>query len=119
MSFFSKALLLFLLNWLDAQLTIFWVRAGLATEANNLMAWLLDRGNVPFLSVKLLIGFFTVYILYRFSHLRLAQRGMKLALGVYVALMFVHAATGLSALGGADNALVLLRIPQSVLYLFV
>lgn len=119
MSFFSKGLLLFLLNWLDAQLTIVWVRAGLATEANHLMAWLLDRGNAPFLAVKLLIGFFAVYILYRFSHVRLAQRGLKIALGVYVALMFVHAATGLSALGQPETALVLIRLPQSILHLFI
>ena len=32
MSVFSKSLLLFLLNWLDAQLTILWVRGGVATE---------------------------------------------------------------------------------------
>ena len=111
MSLFSKGLLLFLLNWLDAQLTIVWVRTGLATEGNGLMAWLLDRGNFPFLSVKLLVGFFAVYILYRFSHLRLAQRGLKAALAVYVALMFIHSLTGLSAFGVPETALMLLRLP--------
>jgi hypothetical protein len=115
-SFFSKGLLLFLLNFLDAQLTIIWVRAGLATEANHLMAWLLDRGNAPFLSVKLLVGFLSAYILWRFSHLRIAQRGLKVALSVYVALMFVHALTGLSAIGGAETALTLLSLPRSPLY---
>lgn len=95
----SKCLLLFVLNWLDAQLTIIWVRAGLATEGNGLMARLLDIGNTPFLLSKLLIGASVAYIFYRFSHLPLARRGMKFALGVYMLLMLVHAATGLSALG--------------------
>lgn len=99
MSALAKSVLLFLLNWLDAQLTIIWVRANLATEGNGLMARLLNMGNMPFLSVKLLIGAFAAYVLYRCSHLPLARRGMTLVLGIYFTLMFVHAATGLSALG--------------------
>ena len=99
MSAFSKSLLLFLLNWLDAQLTILWVRAGVATEGNGLMAYLLDLGNAPFLLTKLLVGALVAYMLYRFSDIRLARRGLRLALGLYLALMLVHAATGASALG--------------------
>ena len=99
MSAFSKSLLLFLLNWLDAQLTIMWVRAGVATEGNGLMAYLLDRGNAPFLSAKLLVGALVAYTLYRFSHVALARRGLQLTLGLYLTLMLVHAATGASALG--------------------
>jgi hypothetical protein len=34
----SKSILLFTLNWLDAQLTLVWVRTNLATEGNGLMA---------------------------------------------------------------------------------
>ena len=99
MNVFSKSLLLFLLNWLDAQLTILWVRAGVATEGNGLMAYLLDLGNAPFLLTKLLVGGLAAYTLYRFSDLALARRGLRLALGLYLALMLVHAATGASALG--------------------
>ena len=99
MSAFSKSLLLFLLNWLDAQLTILWVRGGVATEGNGLMAYLLDLGNAPFLCAKLLVGGLVAYTLYRFSHLALARRGLRFALGLYLALMLVHAATGASALG--------------------
>ncbi len=94
-----KSLLLFLLNWLDAQLTVLWVRADLATEGNVLMARLLDIGNAPFLGVKLTVGAFAAYIFYRYSHHVLAERGLKVVLGVYGALMFVHLATGMSALG--------------------
>ncbi|HEX8292459.1 MAG TPA: DUF5658 family protein [Pyrinomonadaceae bacterium] len=99
MSAFSKSLLLFLLNWLDAQLTILWVRGGVATEGNGLMAYLLDLGNAPFLAAKLTVGALVAYTLYRFSHVALARRGLQLTLGLYLALMLVHAATGASALG--------------------
>jgi hypothetical protein len=99
MSIFSKSLLLFLLNWLDAQLTILWVRGGVATEGNGLMAYLLERGNAPFLSAKLLVGALVAYTLYRFSHVALARRGLHFALCLYLTLMLVHVATGASAFG--------------------
>ncbi len=95
----SKALLLFSLNWLDAQLTILWVRLNVATEGNGLMARLLDQGEAPFLSVKLLVGAIAGYTLYRCSEIPIARRGMRLVLGLYVAIMVVHAVTGFSALG--------------------
>src|SRR5947209_18169479 len=99
MSALTKSLLLFLLNWLDAQLTLLWVRAGLATEGNGLMGRLLEAGNAPFLLTKLAVGACVAYALYRLAHLPLAQRGMKLVLGPYIGFMFVHAPTGLSAFG--------------------
>ena len=99
MSAYSKSLLLFALNFLDAQLTIVWVRNGWATEGNGLMAYLLDAGDAPFLLTKLFIGALVASVFYHWSHLRLAQRGLGLTLGLYLALMFVHGATGLSALG--------------------
>ena len=120
MSASVKCLLLFFLNWLDAQLTIVWVRGGHATEGNGLMAYLLDLGNAPFLLTKLLVGGLAAYILYRFSHHALARRGLRLALGLYLALMLVHAATGASALGyRAPGALVSLmsRLPEGLLSL--
>ncbi|HEV2905353.1 MAG TPA: DUF5658 family protein [Pyrinomonadaceae bacterium] len=98
----AKSITLFLLNWLDAQLTLIWVRSDIATEANNLMAQLLHIGDAPFLLTKLAIGAFAAYVLYRCSHLRIARHGMKLVLSVYGALMLIHVATGLSALGLAE-----------------
>ena len=120
MSAFAKCVLLFLLNWLDAQLTILWVRGGHATEGNGLMAYLLDLGNAPFLLTKLAIGALAAYTLYRFSHYALARRGLSLALGLYLALMLVHAATGASAYGlRAPDALVafMSRLPEGLLSL--
>ncbi|MDX6695790.1 MAG: hypothetical protein QOF02_3393 [Blastocatellia bacterium] len=121
MSALSKAVLLFALNWLDAQLTIIWVRAQLATEGNGLMAWLMDMGDGTFLTAKLLIGAFAAYVLYRCSHLKLARRGMTLALSIYFGIMFVHAATGMSALGwhAPETVLAYLSsLPNSLLAVF-
>ncbi len=83
----AKSLLLFVLNWLDAQL----------------------------------VGAFAAYTLYRCSHLPLARRGMQLVLTIYVALMFMHAATGMSALGWHQPlAMVnyLSKVPYALLTLF-
>jgi len=95
----SKSFLLFAMNWLDAQLTILWVRLHIATEGNGIMASVLNTGEAPFLIVKLLIGAFAAYVLYRAAHLPLARRGMRLVLAVYAGLMFVHIITGFTALG--------------------
>ena len=117
----AKSITLFLLNWLDAQLTLIWVRSNIATEANNLMAKLLHIGDAPFLLTKLAIGAFAAYMLYRCSHLTLARRGMQLVLSVYGALMLVHVATGLSALGWAEPLAMVTFVgdlPFTVLSLF-
>ena len=117
MSAWTKSLLLFLLNWLDAQLTIIWVRAGLATEGNGLMGRLLEAGNAPFLLTKLAVGASVAYVLYRWAHLAVARRGMRLVLGLYISLMFIHAATGLSALGwhAPDALAYLARVSNTLL----
>ncbi len=103
----SKALLLFAMNWLDAQLTILWVRMNVATEGNSLMAGILNLGEVPFLAVKLAVGAFAGYVLYRFAEHSMARRGMQVVLGLYIALMGVHVVTGFSALGWEAPATVL------------
>ncbi len=103
----SKAILLFAMNWLDAQLTILWLRLNVATEGNGIMAGLLNHGDAPFLSVKLAIGAMAALILYRCSEIPIARRGMKLVLGIYLALMLVHLATGFSALGWHAPATIL------------
>src|ERR1700694_424716 len=95
----AKSVVLFVLNWVDAQLTLFWVHSRLATEGNGLMNELLKAGDAPFLLVKVAIGAFAAYTLYRCSHLPLARRGMQLVLAIYVALMLVHAAMRLAAPG--------------------
>jgi hypothetical protein len=98
----AKSLILFALNWIDAQLTLFWVHSNIASEGNGLMNQLLNFGDGPFLLVKLAVGAFAAYTLYRCSHLPLARRGMQLVLAIYAGLMLAHAATGMSALGWSE-----------------
>ncbi len=95
----SKSLMLFALNWLDAQLTILWVRLNVATEGNGLMAHFLNQSETSFLFVKLTIGALAAFILYRCAHLPLARRGMTLVLTVYITLILLHIVTGCTALG--------------------
>ena len=99
MSTSTKCVLLFVLNLLDALLTVVWVRLGVATEGNALMARVLDAGVAPFLLTKLIIGGLVAYTLYRFSRLVLARRGLGLVLGLYLFLMLMHGAAAASASG--------------------
>ncbi len=117
----SKALLLFAMNWLDAQLTILWLRLNVATEGNGVMAYLLNHSENSFLSVKLTIGALSAYILYRFAEIPIARRGMKVVLAIYIALMLVHVLTGFSALGWHAPAAVLtyfISLPRAFLAAF-
>ena len=117
----SKSCLLFVLNWLDAQLTIVWIRLNVATEGNSLMARVMEHGELPFLSAKILIGAFAAYVLYRCNHLPLAKHGLTVVLGIYALLMLVHAATGCVALGWHGPIIVLgyiERLPNAFLSLF-
>jgi len=95
------------LNWLDAQLTLVWIHLNVATEGNGLMARVLNHSETSFLGVKFIVGAFAAYVLYRCAHIRLARRGMTFVLGVYVALMLVHTATGCAALGWQGPLVVL------------
>lgn len=121
MSVLAKSILLFCLNLLDAHLTLLWVRTNVATEGNSLMARLLELGDAPFIVVKVLVGAFAAYVLYRCSRYKLARRGLTLVLGLYVCLMVVHAATGMSALGWHEPERLiayLSNLPNNVLALF-
>jgi hypothetical protein len=91
--------LLLILNFVDAVTTIFWVRNGIASEANGLMAGLLDVGDFPFLLVKLGMGAITALVLLRGADRKLARYGVALALVVYAGAMGSHIFTGLAAFG--------------------
>lgn len=118
----SKSCLLFILNWLDAQLTLLWVRMNVASEGNALMARVLDHGELTFLGAKVAIGAIAAYILYRFGHLPLARHGLTAVLTVYACLMLVHVATGCVALGWQAPVIVLTylgNLSNAVLSLFI
>jgi len=100
----NQSILLFSLNLLDALLTIFWVRNGIATEGNQLMARLLDIGDLTFLSVKIAIGAVAALVLLMWGNRRIARYGVTVAIALYISLMGVHLFTGLSAAGIVSNA---------------
>lgn len=100
----KRTQLLFILNALDALLTIYWVRNGFATEGNQLMAGLLDMGNAPFLTVKIMVGAVAAIVLSRWGNLKIAQYGLTITLAIYLALMGIHFFTGLSAFGYISNS---------------
>ena len=99
MPLYRQVILLFSLNLFDALFTIYWVRNGFATEANHLMATLMEIGDLPFLAVKIAIGAVAATVLWRWRTLRLAKYGLTVALAVYIGLMGIHLFTGLSAAG--------------------
>lgn len=106
MHLLASTFLLFALNLLDALLTIVWVRSGVATEGNQLMASLLDIGNGPFLGVKIAIGTVAAFVLFKWGHRPLARYGLAVALAVYLGLMGIHVFTGLAAFGYVSNTAV-------------
>lgn len=117
----NQIVLLFGLNLLDALLTIFWVRNGVATESNQLMAELLNIGNFPFLMVKVAMGAVTAVVFFRYAHNSLAKYGLTVSLAVYLGLMFVHAFTGLAAFGYiSDNAAhLIIELPSRIFALVI
>ena len=118
----SKSCLLFVLNGLDAQLTLLWIRLNVASEGNALMARILEHGELTFLGAKVAIGAFAAYILYRCGHLPMARHGLTVVLGIYAVLMLIHAATGCVALGWQGPIIVLgfiENLPHAFLSLFI
>ena len=103
MQLITPVFLLFALNLLDALLTIVWVRSGVATESNQLMARLLDIGDGPFLGVKIAIGALAAFVLFKWGKRPVARVGLSIALAVYVGLMGIHLFTGLTAFGYVSN----------------
>lgn len=99
MRLLRRTTLLFGLNLLDALLTLVWVRNGVASEANHLMAKLLEIGDLWFLGAKVAIGAITVGVLLKWSNSKVAEYGVAVALAVYLGLMGVHIFTGLAAFG--------------------
>jgi hypothetical protein len=92
-------LILFVLNAVDALLTIFWVETGIAGEANHLMDALLGAGVLPFLMLKVGWGLLTCVLLLYGSNFRVARYGVWVGLVAYSFAMGAHLFTGLAAYG--------------------
>lgn len=114
MHLFRETFLLFSLNLLDAILTLIWVRSGVAPEGNELMAKLLDMGNLPFLGAKIAMGTFAAIVLLRWGNRKLARYGVTVALAVYISVMGIHLMTYLTAVGYLSTLLPHHSIPDIV-----
>jgi hypothetical protein len=77
-------------NVLDAALTLALVHAGLADEANPVMAASLSAGPTWFVLHKAVLVGGGLTVLWRTRRRRLAQLGLVLCFAVYGALMVVH-----------------------------
>lgn len=99
MNLIREAVLLFSLNFLDALLTIIWVRNGEAEEANALMAVMLELGDLPFLLTKLAVGMFAAIVFICGSRTSFARYGISFAIAIYMSLIGIHVITGLAAFG--------------------
>jgi len=91
--------ILFALNIIDAIVTIMWIRSGVTTEGNYIMASVLDFGEVPFFAVKIGMGIVTCGVLLYGSEYRLAQVGSRIALAAYSFAIISHILTGFAASG--------------------
>lgn len=89
------AVLLFSLNLLDAFLTILWIRKGVATEANILMAFLLEISDLLFLFAKVSIGFIAMTVLRKWEKIRITRYGLKIAIAVYGFVILIHLFVGI------------------------
>lgn len=76
-----------------------WIRNGVATEGNYLMASVLDFGEVPFFAVKIGMGIIACGVLLYGAEYRLAQVGARIAVAAYSFAMVTHVLTGFAAAG--------------------
>lgn len=74
----------------DAVATMQHIGRGVALEGNPLMDSLIQQNAVLFFFVKMGVTAFGLLICYYYSHLRTAQLGIKLVVGIYVCLSAYH-----------------------------
>lgn len=82
--------ILFLLNALDAVMTLLWISTGASTEANPLMAAILAHGAVPFLMVKLALGLVVCMSLYAARFTTAGYRVTQAGIAAYGLVIAAH-----------------------------
>lgn len=81
---------LIVLNGLDAVFTLFWVRAGLAREANALLKMLVNEHAVLFVVAKLGLFSLSSLLLWRLRHRPAAVVALFVAFVAYYVLLLHH-----------------------------
>ncbi len=79
-----------LLNLGDAIFTMVWVHSGVATEANVLLADLVERNAVGFAAAKCMLVSLGLLLLWRQRRRRLAAFGIGLVCVAYSCLLIYH-----------------------------
>jgi hypothetical protein len=74
----------------DAVATMQHIGRGVAAEGNPLMASLIHQNAIVFFLVKMGVTALGLLICYYFSHLRTAQLGIKIVVGIYICLSAYH-----------------------------
>lgn len=82
--------LVFIANLVDAYLTLTWVELGVATEANPIMAFLLDLGQEWFLIGKIVSISAACLILYHLRELRASKVVAILSCVLYLGIIVIH-----------------------------
>ncbi len=85
----SVALVL-VLNVVDATFTLLWVQMGWATEANPVMAAMLNHSPVVFMLSKLALVSGGMGVLWKLRRLPLAKFGVGIASIVYIGIFAHH-----------------------------
>ena len=78
------------LNGIDALLTLFWVRAGLAQEANVFLRTLVNNHAVLFVSAKIALVSLGSLLLWRYRRHPFAVVGLFAVFLVYYAILLHH-----------------------------
>jgi hypothetical protein len=74
----------------DAVATMWHISRGVAVEGNPLMEPLIAQNAVVFFLVKMSITASCLLVCYRFSHLRTARMGIRLAVTLYLMVSLYH-----------------------------
>ncbi len=81
---------LIVLNALDGILTITWVGAGMATEANPFMEPLIGMHPVLFMLVKILLVSLGAMLLWRYRHKTIAVASLYFCFTLYSLVILYH-----------------------------
>lgn len=90
-TFFAVFLVLLVgLSFFDAFASLLWVSHNFASEANPLMAALMEIDFNLFLVIKLGVTSICAYVLWRIRHRRLAPWALLFSVGVYTYILYKH-----------------------------
>jgi hypothetical protein len=74
----------------DAVATMWHIGRGVAVEGNPLLEPLIEINAIIFFLVKMSVTAACLLVCYNFSHLRTARMGLRLVVGIYVAVCIYH-----------------------------